>query len=301
MINIHSGDVMAIAARRAGVPGEHFAFREALVVGPIPKEEKWIEERAKFLSDRYGEELLRASNAVFQQQQALTAAASQDEIVLWFEHDLFCLVNLMYLLQRFDRASIIWSPEPLADQEEKVWHRLFNTRYPVTPAMRESARAAWKIYSSGDPRELNKIIASDQRDFPFLREGMTLHASRFPSTRNGLGAVENRFLQLIAGGATEFATLFSGFEPSPPRFGFGDSEVLAALRDLAKRKVPLITMTEVEGTPPKAILALTPEGEQVMNGASDDVKLNPPNGWLGGVHLTSDNVFRWDETAKRIG
>ena len=120
------------------------------------------------------------------------------------------------------------------------------------------------------------------------------------STRNGLGSVENRLLSLIAGGATEFGTLFGGFDPAPPRFGFGDAEVLAALRDLARRGVPLITMTEVEGTPPKAILALTPAGENVMNGTVNDVKINPPDGWLGGVHLTPDNLVRWDELQKRL-
>lgn len=300
MINIHNGDVMAIAAKRMGIPGEHLPFRETLVIGPIPPEEKWIEVRARFLSGRYGEELLRVSNSVFQQQQALTAAASQDEVVLWFEHDLFCLVNLLYLLQRFERASLIWSAEPLAESEDPALKKLFDSRSPVPPAMRDAARAAWKVYSSSDPRTLNRLIANDQRDFPFLREGLALHASRFPSTRNGLGSVQNRLLSIIAGGATEFAALFGAFDVNPPRFGFGDAEVLAALRDLANRTVPLITMTEAEGTPPKAILALTPAGENVMNGSVDDLKINTCDHWLGGVHLTRDSTYRWDDVQRRI-
>lgn len=300
MINIHNGDVMAIAAKRMGIPGEHLPFRETLVIGPIPSEDKWIEARARFLSDRYGEELLRASNSVFQQQQAIAAAASQDEVVLWFEHDLFCLVNLLYLLQRFDRASLIWAADPLAESEETILAGLFESRQPLTPAMRDAARAAWKVYSSSDARALNALISTDNRDFRFLREGLLLHASRFPSTRNGLGSVENRLLQLIAGGATEFGALFAAFDSEPARYGFGDTEVLAALRDLAKRVVPLINMTEAEGTPPKAILALTAEGENVMNGSVNDLKINPPNAWLGGVHLTPDTIFKWDEKQQRI-
>ncbi len=293
-------DVMAIAAKRMGIPGEHMPFRETLVIGPIPSEEKWIEVRARFLSGRYGEELLRSSNAVFQQQQAIAAAASQDDVVLWFEHDLFCLVNLLYLLRRFEKASLIWSPDPLAECEEQTLAKLFESRQPVTPAMRDAARAAWKVYASSDARALNALISADNRDFRFLREGLQLHASRFPSTRNGLGSVENRLLQLIAGGATEFGALFAAFDPDPPRYGFGDAEVLAALRDLAKRAVPLITMTEAEGMPPKAILGLTAEGENVMNGSVDDLTINPPNGWLGGVHLSPQQLFRWDEKKQKV-
>ena len=300
MINIHNGDVIAIAAKRVGIPGEHLPFRETLVVGPIPPEEKWIEMRAKFLSGRYGEELLRSSNSLFQQQQAIAAAATHDEVVLWFEHDLFCLINLLYLLQRLDRALLVWSPEPLAMFEDVGLKQMFDSRTLVLPEVREAARAAWNVYASSDPRSLNRLIAKDQRDFPFLRDGLALHASRFPSIRNGLGSVENRILSLIAVGATEFATLFAAFDTAPPRFGFGDSEVLAALRDLANRKVPLITMTEAEGTPPKAILALTPQGEEVMKGLADDMKINPPDGWLGGVHITADLPYRWDEAKKVI-
>lgn len=300
MINIHNGDVMAIAAKRMGIPGDHLAFRETLVIGPIPAEDEWVEVRARYLSGRYGEDLLRASNSVFQQEQAIAAAATQDDVVLWFEHDLFCLVNLLYLLQRFEKATLIWSADPLAESDETTLAGLFQSRQPVTPAMRNAARAAWKVYSSPDARALNPLISADNRDFRFLREGLSLHASRFPSTRNGLGSVENRLLQLIAGGAKEFGALFAAFEPDPPRYGFGDTEVLAALRDLAKRAVPLITMTEAEGTPPKAILELTAEGEAVMNGTVDDLKINPPNGWLGGVHLTPETVFRWDEQKQRI-
>ena len=36
---------------------------------------------------------------------------------------------------------------------------------------------------------------------------------------------------------------FDQFNTRMPRFGFADSEVLATLRDLAARPVPLVTMT----------------------------------------------------------
>ena len=35
LINIHNGDVMAVSAKREGIPGEHLAFRESLVTGPV--------------------------------------------------------------------------------------------------------------------------------------------------------------------------------------------------------------------------------------------------------------------------
>src|SRR5687767_2280383 len=118
MIHIHNGDVVAVFAQRAGIPGEHFPFREALISGPVIPGNDWIETRAHALTD--GEDLLRTRTSLLEQELALDAAPSKGEIVLWFEHDLFCLIHLVYLLQRFGDAklTLVWCPTPLSDNDE---------------------------------------------------------------------------------------------------------------------------------------------------------------------------------------
>lgn len=297
MIHIHNGDVVNELAKRTGLPGEHMPFRESLVAGPATRD---LEVRARFLSDASHENLLRVRNDLLSQERALERATESDEIVLWFEHDLFCLVNLLSLLDRFaqcPRLTLVWCPEPLSQQDLDT---LFDSRAAVTPAMLALAHDAWTAYTSPDPRALNRLLAADSRDFPFLRDGLTLHASRFPSIRDGLGSVERRLLEGIAGGASDFISLFSTFDEQPPRFGFGDSEVMRVLRVLASRPVPLITVTEEQPAPPKALLALTPAAENVLRGEVDYVGVNDPDYWLGGVHLTPENVWRWDEGRREI-
>ncbi|MGZ5492178.1 MAG: hypothetical protein ACXW3E_01050 [Thermoanaerobaculia bacterium] len=302
LINIHNGDVMAVSAKREGIPGEHLAFRESLVTGPVSANADSLATRARFLSAAYGEELLRASNNLFQQEQSLNAAVEQDEIVLWFEHDLFCLVHFVYLLQRFRgrNVSFIWSSEALVLREPADLYELFNSRTPATPAVCDTAARSWSAFTSPDPRTLNDVFTSASADISFLREGFRLHASRFPSLSNGLGSVENRLLNLIAAGAGDFASLFPQFDAQRPRFGYGDVQVLAMLRELASRAVPLITMIESDETPPKATFAITPAGENVMSGSVDDVAINDPDFWLGGAHVTKESVWRWDESRGEI-
>jgi len=118
-----------------------------------------------------------------------------------------------------------------------------------------------------------------------------LHASRFPSMQNGLGAIEQRILSILSAGASEFVTLFPQVDGDPPKFGFGDAEVMATLRAMAARAVPLITMT---GQAPKTIYAITPAGENVLRGEVDDCAVNDPDDWLGGVHLTKESLWRWN-------
>jgi hypothetical protein len=296
MIHIHNGDVVAALAKRSDIPGEHVAYHESLISGPVVPGEGWIEHRAHALSERHDEDILRTRTSLMEQEQLLDAAPSKGEIVLWFEHDLYCLIHLLHMLQRFAdaRVSVVWCPEPLSDKDEDALYLLFESRAAATPSMLSLARDAWSAYTSPDASSLNAWLGRDTPDFPFLREGLTLHASRFPSLTNGLGAIEQRALGHIAAGFTDFATLFDRLNAEVPRFGFGDAEIFRHLRSMAWRGVPLITLT---GEPPKALCTITPAGENVLRGTVDDTTVNDPDLWLGGTHVTKERLWRFDGIA----
>src|SRR5438105_6197686 len=217
MIHIHNGDSTAMTARRANIPGRHVAFRETLITGPTPAElpqHEWIEQRARFLSENYDQNLLRTRTELLDQEMELDQSRHEDEVVLWFEHDLFCLINFLYLLIRLAKArhlSMIWCPNPLGVMPEPELINVYNSRAAVAPAMIRAATRAWSAYTAADPTEINRFV-SDTFDFAFLREGFLLHATRFPSVRNGLGEVERRAMDGIAAGATDFLSLFTRFD-----------------------------------------------------------------------------------------
>lgn len=293
MMHIHNGDIVAELARRSDTPGEHVAFRESLVTGPIVPGDDWIESRARTLAEAAGQNLLRVRTDLLEQEQMIDRAREQDEVVLWFEHDVYCLVHLVYLLQRLAgaRLSLIWSPAPLASQDERDLHLMFDSRSAVTPAMSRMAAEFWRDYTSPDPTSLNAWLSTDASDFPFFREGVSLHASRFPSTRNGLGSIEERALARLAAGFTDFAALFDRMTTEEPRLGFTDSEIFRTICGMAWVAAPLVT---INGEPPKAICTITPLGEKVLAGEVDALSANDPDLWLGGAHVTRENVWRWD-------
>ncbi|MFP5248114.1 MAG: hypothetical protein ACLGH0_15580 [Thermoanaerobaculia bacterium] len=293
MIHIHNGDVVAALASRSDIPGDHVAFRETLVTGPVVPGDDWLETRARAITNGHMQDMLRVRTDLLEQEHMLDDAPSKGEIVLWFEHDLFCLVHLLYLLQRFAsaRMSLVWCPQPLTENDERALHLLFESRAAVTPAMTQLAREVWSAYTSADPTALNRFLERETPDFPFLREGLTLHASRFPSTQNGLGAIEQRILTHLAAGFSDFATLFDHIASEVPRFGFGDTEVFRHMKAMAARPVPLLTLN---GELPKVIATITPAGENVLRGEVDDVRVNDPDFWLGGAHLTKETLWRFD-------
>ncbi len=299
MIHIHNGDVVAELALQAGLPGEQVAFREALANGPVPSDVD-LEMRAQFLAAGYDLKLLRVRHGLQQLEETLGAAMKEDEVVLWFEHDLFCLINLVSLLVRFAthrRLTLIWNPQPLS-QAELV--PLFESRSAVTPSMIKAAARVWDAYRSNDATGLNRFTKRANPDFPFLREGLRLHASRFPSLRNGLGGMEQRLLEIIAGGVNEFRFIFERFSVDVPRFGFGDGDVMRTLRRLASGSTPLLSIVEQPASPVRVAFTLTPVARKVLADEADYVELNPPTGWLGGVDLAHENWWRWDERQHEI-
>jgi hypothetical protein len=265
---------------------------------------EWVEERALFLSEHHGESLLRVRNDLLEQETNLDKAREEEEIVLWFEHDLFCLVHLLYLLTRLSkcrRITLIWCPQPLGLQTEEELFNLFQSRAAVLPAMMTAASLAWRAYTSDDPTSLNRFLDQDVADFPFLRDGFRLHASRFPSKRNGLGEVERRAVEGIDAGLTDFVSLFMQFDRNPPRFGFGDGEFLRHLKHLAGVAVPVITIIgDEKASPPKALFSITPAGRNVIDGTVDFIDINNANFWLGGAHLTRERMWRWDADLRQI-
>jgi hypothetical protein len=307
MIHLHNGDVVAEAARRALLPGRHVSFRETLISGPVRpglRPSEWIEERARFIAGYYGEHLLRTRNEILDQERTLDAVRDEEEIVLWFEHDLFCLANFLYLLVRLTKArrlSAIGCPRPLGTMTEEELVTTYMSRAAVPPLMLRIAAEAWKGYTAHDAAALNRFVVQDWPDFPFLRDGMTLHAMRYPSTRNGLGEVEQRAMAGIDAGASDFGSLFTRFDANPPRYGFGDGEFLRHLRRLATCAVPMITINESgETMPPKALFGITPAGRKVLAGEADFIELNNADQWLGGVHLTGETLWRWDPNAREV-
>ena len=181
MIHIHNGDLVAEAARRTGIAGEHLAFREALATGPVPRGVD-IETRAQFLASASHEHPLRIRNGLIDQERALDAAMAHDEVVLWFEHDLFCLVNLLSLLERLAscrRLTLIWHPEPLPQVD---LFPLFESRAAVV-ASGERRRVERRIDDAARdrrPRQNRRRDTSDCHVSPIaLRLGAEAEAAEF--------------------------------------------------------------------------------------------------------------------------
>ena len=318
VLHIHNGDATADIAKKSSIPGEHFAWREALIEGPTPagvKGAEWRRTRAQHLAAAYGIGPDTSEQELLSQEQKLASFGKYDEIVLWFEHDLFCQVNLLYLLNWFaqqqlgnTKLSLVCIDSfpgkenfrGLGELNAGELNSLFPGRKPVTRDQLDLAARAWEAYSSPDPRDIQSLIQTGTTALPFLGPALKAHLRRFPSTRNGLGVTENRSLEFINSGPKKFLDLFASFCAAEPIYGFGDSQFWDSLQRLTDANQPLLTMEsgeqKREGIAPNANFEITDLGKAILRGDGDFVLLNGIDRWLGGVYLSDErNLWRWDE------
>jgi len=331
ILHVHNGDSTANTARQASLPGEHFAWRESLVTGPtiadLPTDE-WEAMRAQHLSASYGVELQQCREELVAQEKKLrSAASSHEEIVLWFEHDLFCQVHLVYLLNWFAKENLVDTKlslicinqfqgkenfRGLGELSAGELSSLFPARREVTAEQLTLATAAWLAYCSDDPRAIENILLTNTAALPFLDAALRAHLRRFPSTANGLGHIENRALQFIAEDNQDFARLFDHFSRAESIYGFGDAQLWLVLRTLCDGPAPLVSVENFESdswrlqplTPEltqQARFRITAAGEATLAYEADSVILNGIDEWLGGVHLHDpESLWRWDESTSRL-
>lgn len=325
MLHIHNGDSTADTARKAGIPGKHVAWREAMVCGPTPgnlSDADFLDVRVIHLSETYEVPFEKCQADLETQHRALDEFSKHDEVVLWFEHDLFCQVHLIYLLNWFAQKELGQTRLSLISIDEfpgiKIFHglgqlneaqlsSLLPKRTEVTAAQLELGARAWQAYSSSDPANVIALIDEDLSVLPFLRDAFQRHLLRFPSTRNGLGRVENVGLELVAAGYPKFKSLFPAFMRREPQYGFGDAQFYLALRRLVTVPVPVLRLQDglnAADDPARMLLSsfeMTKRGEAVMHGEEDFIIRNGIDLWLGGVHLKGrESRWRWDEDTQQL-
>jgi len=293
VLHLLNGDA-TLAVFPPTLPGRRAVWRDIMVEGPAVDDAAvraaWLGPRLGVTPDEY-ERGWRAGQA------ALARAADDDEVILWFEQDLFCAVNLWFVITHLPSTASLWLVFPpltgtfagLGRGTGAELVDLFERRRPLDPAERAEAASLWHSYAARDPTALSETDAA----LPFAREAIRLHLGRFPSIAPGLDEIETATLHAVGAGAHAFADLFRAVPQTPPHrsHGMGDLQYAAALRDL----VPLIAIEDTAAPFTTWRIALTAHGADVLAGRRDGWAARTLDRWLGGVHLRRGHPgWRWD-------
>lgn len=296
MLHIVNGDSFGDKLRQSDIEGEVLVWREALYEGPIYTDlrtEKALMERARYLAEAGVPQELYLKFSLEQEERLDQLESSGEEMVLWFEYDLFDMTMFMYLLHRIAKLESHGTVNLLyldafpgiedfrglgqltVDQTKGLagkWVRL-------TDEQIEFGCQAWEAYSSADPRVITLLIQGDMSLLPCLKPALEYHLKRFPNESNGLSPLEQSVLTLVSQGDDRFGSLFNRISSEHKMYGLGDIQFNKYLKDLIEAVPPLLT--DEEGR-----LQLTRQGELVREGKERVGRSDCYQRWLGGVRLS---------------
>jgi hypothetical protein len=310
ILHICNGDATSQPLKTSGVPGVFKICADALVEGPCPPlwGRDWQRLRLDFLVDQPDAQP-RADEVWDEDFERALGAEGWDEIVLWYEHDLYCQLLLVRLLALAARhtgprpaltlVSIGEHPEVpgfmgLGELNAAQLAALFPARIPIDRSMIELGHDAWAAYSDPDPRALERLLARDLGALPFLARALRRHLEEFPAVGSGLSRTERRLLALVRAGTTDLVDVWRALNAGEDCHYLADNWYQRVVARLAAPP-PLLSADALE-LPLRAgrTLAITPLGADVLDGRADRLAQLPVDRWLGGVHLTGAPFWRWD-------
>lgn len=300
-LHITNGDGALYLLKKAGILGTHLAWRDALNEGPAPAGlslEETSAVRANYLAQRGFANPIRLIHDFARRDAQLRSAGDFEEVVLWFEHDLFDQLQMLQVLTALEeldlepgRIAVVQTDHYLASMTVDEILPLLPKRRTATAAIFRSARRSWERFTSPSPAELYAGAGEDAIGLPFLRAALQRLCEEYPWTRDGLSRTQRHALYAVAQGPAREDELFSRAQAREEAFFLGKRAFSKVLDDL--RGGALIE-DEGEALVPTAL------GRRVIAGDADWLDEHPIDRWVGGVHLVANRVTRWDEDAGRF-
>jgi hypothetical protein len=321
-LHVLNGDSVRVTMEKSSIPGTLLVWADVLHEGPVPydvDDDRWNETRGHFLTGREYAAHDATSERLNDWTSGLRRYAEFDEVVLWFEHDLFDQLLLIHHLDWFGRRdlgdttlSLICIGEypgferfdGLGQLDADQLASLLGTRQRVTARQTELARATWRAFTSDDPTNIERVLARDTSALPFLDGAMRRMLEEYPSTDQGLSGTARHILEILAErGTLTTADLFRAEQGKEERVFMGDWSFWKYVQELASGPSPAVAVETEASDPrfPKGTVSITETGRRVLAGEVDWVKLAGLDRWIGGVHLEGRRVpWRWDQRAGKL-
>lgn len=237
--HVLNGDCLAEQLKKTKINQDVIVCRECLVEGDTSAEniEAFWSTRAKFLKDSYNiptEEYYKKS---VRELEKLTKLPEASALCLWFENDLFCQVNMWFILSLLSAypEMRVFRVFPKNDNPKDKWKGFGNTssdqlgqaytlRKEFSPQDRELGKNLWLAFQNADFQKLKALSLQESECFQYLDEVCQAHIDRFPSD-NELGRPEQVIKEIIEEGMEDFPLVFSEFSAKAGIYGFGDMQV----------------------------------------------------------------------------
>ena len=247
-LHITNGSALTERLNVLQFEGEFLTWHEMLCEGPTTlniDNDNFINTRETFLTEYYGLEYKREEFKT--ELDKLNHLDGFEEIVLWFEYDLFCHINLIGVISLLRQKNIdlpislvcsgrVEGEKGLKGLGELKSHQLrshYKHRATLNNDDLALAEQCWTIYNSDNHNDFKPLIVTSS-SFEYLTNCLKAHLKRFPDTRSGLGTLQFNILKLIKANEIKSMHHLLGYVLNYQGFyGFGDIQVERILEHLS--------------------------------------------------------------------
>ena len=320
-LNITNGDSAAGTLSEAGVGGKIISWRDVLHEGPVDSSlslEELSTQRARFIAERRWDDFAHVSGDFAERDRVLQHLDYFDEVVLWFEDDLYDQLQLIQLLDFLSRGaarkktlSLIQVDGYIPPLSALRLKELDEKRSRVTSDQLDLARRAWKAFGSDDPSAISRLLSEKTSALPYLASALVRHLEEFPDVASGLSRSEREALTAIEEGHNTPVAAFLEVAKKQLSIFLGDIVFYSYLERLSGKKNALVAWKDgrqvvsptaqnarefVEGE-----LMVTALGRDVLAGNSDWQTITSQTRWLGGVEIAPGGMgWRWDPAERAL-
>ena len=300
-LHISNGGSLTTRLREKGIEDPILSWEEMLCEGPTTyniETRQLYKLRRDFLSETYDIEInLKAYN---EEINKLNNHEQYDNIILWFEYDLFCHINLLAVINLLEQRKIkkhlylVCSGRVKGEADLKGLSELSNSqlqkhfedRVLLSQEDIELAKTLWGIYCGKD-HNLFKSFIVKKSSFKYMGNCLKAHLMRFPDSKTGLGTLETNILKLLQKFEIKskkhllgYALNYQGY------YGYGDLQYERIFLNL----VPFIEETEDR-------LILNELGNRVLEGRENALPYTRNHVFYGGVSRSS---FFFDKIQNKL-
>jgi len=303
VLNIVNGDIAIDIMKKAQVEGDFLAWQDFLHEGPVPKRfslKQLSKLRADYIhKEKFGK--LKTIQKTFERRdEKLENYKIYQKITLWFEHDLYDQLQLLQVLAWFQaniikgtQLTLICTDSYLGECSIEEIEKLLRYEHTVMNDHLYLAERAWSAFTETTPKKWFQLEQENTYLLPFLQNTLKRMLEEYPNTKNGLSRSEHQALLVISKGISRPREIFKSCQSYEQAKFMGDVIFWKILDDF-------IFYGLINSKEHGQELSINALGEKVLNGTISWLNIKPLDRWIGGVHLTNDNLWCWDIKKKNI-
>lgn len=248
MLHITNGSSLTNYLKELNFSGDFLTWHEMLCEGPTVEHidtHEFVKTRRVFLNKFYNIDI---DEYLFHKElEILDNVEAYSKIILWFEYDLFCHINLMAVISLIKKKKVtlplflVCSGRIKGEKDFKGLSELtdnqlldhYQTKIELKDSDIDLACKIWKIYC-GENHNLLKPYITKSSSFKYLNSCLKAHLKRFPETKNGMCRLEKHILEIMRDNHIKSTHHLLGYVLNyQGYYGYGDIQIMRMIKNLS--------------------------------------------------------------------